>query len=121
MASKTRRKAVRIAPARAGPTFDGQSFLASIELGRTTAKYPRDAPVYIQGSPADAVYYIERGKIQIRIVSKQGREAIIANLLPGEFFGEGCLAGQMQNMASAFATADATIVRVDKAAMVRAL
>jgi CRP/FNR family transcriptional regulator, cyclic AMP receptor protein len=77
--------------------------------------------VYRQGDPADAVYYIEAGKIQLTVVSEHGKEGVIAMLEPGEFFGEGCIAGQPFRMASASATAKSTVVRIEKTVMIRVL
>ena len=103
------------------PRFDGRTFLMSVGSGRSsTALKPKEV-VFQQGDAADAVYYIEAGKIQITVVSEQGKEGVIAMLAPGEFFGEGCIAGQPLRMASATTTAKSTIVRIEKAAMIRVL
>jgi CRP/FNR family cyclic AMP-dependent transcriptional regulator len=103
------------------PQFDGRSFLTSVGIGRTSTTLQAKKIVYRQGDPADAVYYVEAGKIQLTVVSEQGKEGVIAMLAPGEFFGEGCIAGQPFRMASATATAKSTIVRIEKAAMIRVL
>lgn len=101
--------------------FDTKLFLSSVGTGRTNRKYRIKETVFRQGVAADAVYYIQKGKIQITVVSDQGKEAIIAQLGPGEFFGEGCLAGQPFYMATAVATTDASIARIEKETMIRAL
>ena len=103
------------------PPFDAKSFLASVGAGRSTATYQPMEPVFQQGDPADAVFYIKRGKIRLTVVSENGKEAIVAMLDGGDFFGEGCLAGQAARMATAMATAESVIVRIEKATMVRVL
>lgn len=105
----------------AGPSFDGMAYLASAGAGRTGAVFEPKQMIYRQGDAADAVYYIESGKVQVTVVSEHGKEGVIAMLEAGEFFGEGCLAGQPQRMASASATAKSTIVRIEKSAMIRVL
>jgi CRP-like cAMP-binding protein len=77
-----------------GPRFDSRTFLTSVGAGRSSATLQPKELVYRQGDPADAVYYIESGKIQLTVVSEHGKEGVIAMLEPGEFFGEGCIAGQ---------------------------
>jgi CRP/FNR family transcriptional regulator, cyclic AMP receptor protein len=87
---------------------------ASIRGGRSTAKYKRGKFIFRQGEAADAVFYIQNGKVQITVVSDQGKEGVIGMLEAGEFLGEGCLAGQPLHMASASAMAESTIVRIEK-------
>jgi CRP/FNR family cyclic AMP-dependent transcriptional regulator len=101
--------------------FDDRTFLTSMGAGRSSAAFKPKEIVYRQGDEADAVHYIETGKIQITVVSEQGKEGVIAMLEPGEFFGEGCIAGQPFRMASATASAKSTIVRIEKATMIRVL
>ena len=79
--------------ARRAKAFDPKTFLATVNHGRTLSTLAKDDVVFQQGSPADAVYYISRGAIKVVVTSTQGREAVIAILKPGEFFGEGCLIG----------------------------
>ena len=105
----------------AKPTFDGPTFLNSVAAGRSSTTFQPKAIVYRQGDAADAVYYIETGKIQLMVISEHGKEGVIAMLEPGEFFGEGCIAGQPFRMASASATAKSKIMRIEKAVMIRAL
>jgi CRP/FNR family cyclic AMP-dependent transcriptional regulator len=114
-----RPKRVAILPT--APRFDAESFLTSIGSGRSSMKYrPKDV-VFQQGSAADAVYYIQKGKIQLTVVSEHGKEAITAQLGVGEFFGEGCLGGQTLCMASAVATADSLIARIEMDTMINVL
>jgi CRP/FNR family cyclic AMP-dependent transcriptional regulator len=101
--------------------FDPQPFLATVGTGRSVVKCRRGKTIFRQGDPADAVFYVEKGKVQITVVSDQGKEAVIAILEAGEFFGEGCLAGQPLHMASAGAMAESTIVRIEKDTMIREL
>jgi CRP-like cAMP-binding protein len=103
------------------PAFDLKSFLAKIGDGRALAKYSKDQIIFSQGEPADAVFYLQKGKVKLTVVSEQGKEAVIAILGVDEFFGEGCLAGQMQRMATVTAIADALVMRLEKAAIVRVI
>ena len=102
-------------------TFDPRAFLTTVARGRTIAKYAKDALVYRQAGPADAVYYVQKGKIKIVVASKQGKEAVIAILGAGEFFGEGCLIGQPLRLATAKSMGDSEVMRVGKAEMMRVL
>ena len=101
--------------------FDPQPFLASVGGGKSVVKYQRNQPIFRQGDAADAVFYIQQGKVQITVVSEQGKEGVIAIQEPGEFFGEGCMAGQLLHLATASAMADCTIVRIAKDSMIKAL
>jgi CRP/FNR family transcriptional regulator, cyclic AMP receptor protein len=101
--------------------FDVKSFLATIGSGRTIGKYLSGQPIFLQGDPSDAVFFIQKGKVQITVVSKQGKEGVIAMLGVGDFFGEGCLVGQPLHIATAIATTDSTIARIDRDTMVRVL
>jgi CRP-like cAMP-binding protein len=80
-------------------SFNPKSFLAKIGEGRSIGKYRKEQIVFSQGDPADAVFYIQKGKVKITVVSEQGKEAVVAILGANEFFGEGCLAGQVQRIA----------------------
>ncbi|MDQ7249932.1 Crp/Fnr family transcriptional regulator [Dongia sedimenti] len=102
-------------------TFDPGAFLASIGIGRKSEKFKRGKAIFRQGDEADAVYYIDKGKVNITVASKQGKEGVIAILEPGEFFGEGCLAGQPVHMATAAALSDAVVLRIEKETMIRLL
>ena len=90
-----------------------KSFLAKIGEGRSIGKYRKDQIVFSQGDPADAVFYIQKGKVKITVVSEQGKEAVVAILGANEFFGEGCLAGQVQRIASVATLTDSVIVRLE--------
>ena len=101
--------------------FDSEAFLEVVGEGRTVARYRRDRVIFAQGDPADSVHYVERGKVKLAVVSPRGKEAIIAILGEGSFFGEGCLAGQPVRMATAIAMGDCSIVRVPKPLMIQTL
>jgi CRP-like cAMP-binding protein len=101
--------------------FDPQVFLAKIGAGRTIVACQKQQPVFTQGEPADAVFYIQDGQVKLTVVSAQGKEAVIAILEAQAFFGEGCLAGQPRRMATATALTDGTLMRVEKPAMLQVL
>jgi CRP-like cAMP-binding protein len=101
--------------------FNPKSFLAEVGTGRQIAKYRKSEIVFSQGDPADAVFYIQAGKVRVTVVSEQGKEAVVATLGTSDFFGEGCLAGQTQRIATVAALADSAIMRLDKAAVVRVI
>ena len=100
---------------------DWEPFLAGISRGKTTIEYGANHHIFSQGDSADSVFYLRRGKVKLAVTSEQGREAIVAILGAGEFFGEGCLAGQLLRPATATAIADCTLVRIEKPLMVRML
>ena len=102
-------------------SFDAKTFLNKVGPGRTFIELQDGQAVFSQGDPADAVYYIQRGKLRLTVVSKQGKEAIIAILTAGNFFGEGCLAGQMKRMATATAMADCAVMRLAKLEIIKVL
>jgi len=101
--------------------FDPKSFLAKVGEGRSIGRYRKDQTVFSQGDPADAVFYIQRGKVKATVVSEQGKEAVIAILATNEFFGEGCLAGRAQRISTAVTMTESVIVRLEKAAIVRVI
>src|ERR1700676_4593368 len=103
------------------PAFDPKSFLARVGDGRSIGKYRKDQVVFSQGEIGDAVFYIQKGKVKLTVVSEQGKEAVVAILGTDEFFGEGCLAGQPQRIATAAVMADSVIARLEKAAIVRVI
>jgi CRP/FNR family cyclic AMP-dependent transcriptional regulator len=104
-----------------GRSFDSQTFLSKINGGRSTAQYAPRKAVFRQGDPADSIFYIEKGKIKLRIISKRGKEAVVGILGAGDFLGEGCLAGEVRRMATATPLSECTIVRFEKELAVRAL
>ena len=103
------------------PAFDVQAHLDSSGFVRTVAKYGRGEAIFVQGDPCEHVMYIQSGGVKLSVTSKAGREAVVAMLGPGEFFGEGCLAGQPFRMSSATAITPSAILRVAKQKMVRLL
>ena len=109
-------------PSKRAKSFDPKLFLTRIGKGKSTKEYQHRQTIFAQGDPADAVYYIQSGKIKLTVVSKRGKEAVIALVDQGDFFGEGCLAGQRVRMCTATAVHDhAIVVRVDKATMLRTI
>src|SRR6202171_5899652 len=101
--------------------FDPKVFLSKVNGGRAISDYRKDQNVYTQGEPADSVFYIQSGKIRKTVVSEQGKEAVVALLGTGDFFGEGCLTGQPRRLATVSAMTESVIMRLDKAAIVRVL
>jgi len=101
--------------------FDPKKFLATIGEGRTEVAFLRKETIFKQGDDADAVFYVQEGKVSLTVVSKNGKEATLGILSQGEFFGEGSLAGQRLRMGSASAMTDCEILRIDKKAMMLAL
>jgi len=107
--------------ARRNGAFNAQAFLESSGIARKIVDYERGDAIFTQGDPCDHVMYIQKGAIKLSVLSKAGREAVVAMLGPGEFFGEGCLAGQPVRMGTATATTESTILLIDKTQMVRLL
>jgi CRP/FNR family cyclic AMP-dependent transcriptional regulator len=103
------------------PAFDPKSFLAKIGDGHGVGKYRRDHIVFSQGDPADAVFYVQKGKVKLTVVSEHGKEAVIAILGTDEFFGEGCLAGQPQRIATVTTMTDSVIARLEKTAIIQVI
>jgi CRP/FNR family transcriptional regulator, cyclic AMP receptor protein len=103
------------------PAFDPRSFLAKIGDGRTISKYRKDQVVFSQGDTADAVFYIQRGKVKLTVVSEQGKEAVVAILGADEFCGEGCLAGQSRRIATVTAMTECTVMRLQKTSIIGVL
>lgn len=101
--------------------FDPSTFLATIGQGRRSLTVPKKQRIFTQGNTADAIFYIQKGKVRLSVVSKVGKEATIAILSEGNFFGEGSLAGQSLRMGSASAMTDCQILRIEKKAMIDAL
>ena len=103
------------------PSFNPTTFLAKVGEGRNTGEYRKSEIVFSQGDPADKVFYIQKGKVKVTVVSEQGKEAVVAILGANEFFGEGCLAGQARRLSTAAAMDASVIVGLEKAAIVRML
>ena len=102
-------------------SFDPKLFLTKVDTGRTVLEYEENGQIYSQGEPASAVFFIQRGRVKLTVLSRHGKEAVIGILGAGDFFGEGCLAGQTTRMASAAAMSDCSIVRIEKTAIIRVL
>ena len=103
------------------PKFDLQQFLDSAGVARTIRRFPRAAKVFAQGDPADDVFYIQQGSIKLSVLSRSGKEAVVAVLGEGDFFGEGCLAGQPRRIATASAMSASTCLVVEKPQMLETL
>jgi CRP/FNR family transcriptional regulator, cyclic AMP receptor protein len=101
--------------------FDVKVFLTNANGGRMIVSYRDKSRVFSQGDPADAIFYIQKGKVKLTVVSKRGKEAVIALLGEGDFFGEGCLAGQPVRMATAVALSSCSIMKLEKGPVVRLL
>ncbi len=101
--------------------FDPKVFLAKVGNGTTILNSGRRHVLFSQGDAANAVFYVQTGRVKLTVVSQQGKEAVVGILEPGAFFGEGCLAGQVVCMATATALEASTIARIDKGAMIRVL
>jgi CRP/FNR family cyclic AMP-dependent transcriptional regulator len=101
--------------------FDPKKFLAKVGEGKTITNYHKDQVVFSQGDAADAVFYIQQGTIKLTVISEQGKEAVIAMLEPGQFFGEGCLNGHGLRVATTTAMDECVITRIAKADMIAAL
>jgi CRP/FNR family cyclic AMP-dependent transcriptional regulator len=103
------------------PPASPQSSLVETGEGKTIAAFDVNSVIFAQGNPADAVFNIQKGKIKLTVVSNAGKEAVIAMLGPGDFFGEGCLAGQQMRMSTATAMTECSIARLEKAAVIEML
>src|SRR5216683_2518780 len=95
--------------------FDPKNFLAQTGLGRTVTAYPKNKVIFVQGEPSDAVFYIQKGRAKLTVLSTQGKEATIALLGEGDFVGEGCITSdQLVRIASAAAVTDCCVLRIKK-------
>ena len=101
--------------------FDTQIFLDSAGLARKVVEFPKKAAIFSQGESANHVMYIQHGGVKLSVVNETGKEAVVASLRPGDFFGEGCIAGQPIRMGSATSTAPTTVMVIDKDEMIRVL
>jgi len=105
-----------------GPaSFDPKFFLSHVGEGRIITKYDKHQAVYLQGDIADAVFYLQRGKLKLSIVSEGGKEAVVAIVSANDFFGEGCLAGQRHRLATAYTMTESIVVRIEKAVFMRVM
>ena len=101
--------------------FDPKVFLSKVGEGKTITDYLKNEMVFSQGDAADAIFYIQKGRVKLTVISKQGKEAVIAILGVGNFFGEGCLGGQRLRMATSIAMSECSIVRLEKQGTIRVL
>ncbi|HTE94919.1 MAG TPA: Crp/Fnr family transcriptional regulator, partial [Bradyrhizobium sp.] len=99
-------------------SFDTLGFLAKVGTGKTILKFRKNENVFAQGDVADAVFYVQSGKVKLTVLSEQGKEAVVAILEPGQFFGEGCLNGHRLRIATTTAMEDCTITAIAKDAMI---
>ncbi len=111
----------RVAAAKKLRQFDPKTFLTVINGGRKVLVFPKKQAIFGQGDPSDAVFYIQKGKVKLTVVSKTGKEATIGILKEGDFFGEACLTGQPLRLCSATALTDCSVMRVGKKTMVEVL
>jgi CRP/FNR family transcriptional regulator, cyclic AMP receptor protein len=102
-------------------SFDPKTFLAKVGEGKTISELQKDQVVFSQGEVADAVFYIQKGKVKLTVISEQGKEAVVAILGPGDFFGEGCLNGHPLRIATTTAMDDCVVTRIAKTAMIETL
>jgi len=102
-------------------SVDWATFLAGMARGKTILEYGAGRTIFMQGDPADSVFYLHQGKVKLAVTSQEGKEAIVTILEGDEFFGEGCLAGQPLRLSAAVAVADCTLYRIEKSLMVRLL
>ena len=101
--------------------FDPKAFLSKVNGARTISQYRKNQVVYRQGDPADSVFYIQRGEVKKTVLSEQGKEAVVAVLGTGDFFGEGCLGGQVLRLATVTALTECAITRITKADITRVI
>jgi CRP/FNR family transcriptional regulator, cyclic AMP receptor protein len=101
--------------------FDPRVFLSKVNGGRAISDYRKETVVYRQGDPADSVFYIQTGKVKTTVVSEQGKEAVVALLGAGDFFGEGCLTGQPLRLSTVSTMSECVIVRIAKAGITRVI
>ena len=101
--------------------FDTKTFLSTIDGGRKIATFPKKQIIFVQGDSSDAVFYIQKGKVKLTVVSQAGKEATIGILNEGDFFGEGCLTGQPRRLCAATAITDCSVMRIDKKSMMDVL
>jgi CRP/FNR family transcriptional regulator, cyclic AMP receptor protein len=116
-----KRKARRAQSRQERPAFDAQAVLESAGAARRVVSYPKGKIVFSQGQPSDAVLYIQKGSIKISVLSRTGKEAVVAMLGPGDFVGEGALTGQSIRIGTATATMPTTVLIIEKAAMLQLL
>jgi CRP-like cAMP-binding protein len=104
-------------PSKNSAPVDWEALLAGLSRGKTVAEYNTGRRIFDQGRPTDSIFYIRRGRVKLSVISRQGKEAIIATLISGDFLGEGCLAGQTMRMSTATTVSDCSLFRNEKALM----
>ena len=105
----------------ANDVFDAKVFLAKVGAGKQVLEFHKNQHVFEQGDVADAVFYIQKGRVKLTVLSEQGKEAVVAILEPGQFFGEGCMNGHPLRIATTTAMENCVITSITKAAMIAAL
>jgi CRP/FNR family cyclic AMP-dependent transcriptional regulator len=110
-----------VAAARNRSKFDLKTFLSTIDVGRRIAAFPKKQAIFVQGDSSDAVFYIQKGRVKLTVVSNSGKEATIGILNEGDFFGEGCLTGQSLRLCSANAMTHCSVMRIEKKSMLEVL
>ena len=110
-----------VAAAKKRRQFDPKTFLSIINGGRKILAFPKKKAIFAQGDSSDAVFYIQKGKVKLSVVSKTGKEATIGILKEGDFFGEACLTGQPLRLCSVIALTDCSVMRVEKKTMMEVL
>src|SRR5579863_10031295 len=110
-----------MAPKSATEAFEPKVFLAKVGVGKTVIEFQKNQTVFSQGDVAETVFYIQKGKVKLTVLSEQGKEAVVAILEPGHFFGEGCLNGHRLRISTTTAMEDCVITSITKAAMISAL
>jgi len=108
-------------PIKRQASFNPKAFLAKVGEGRSIRTYRKGDIVFSQGDPANEVFYLQKGKVKVTVISEQGKEAVVAILEGEEFFGEGCLAGQTQRISTVAALSESIVVQLEKAAIVRVI
>ena len=101
--------------------FDPREFLARVGEGKTIVEYNKDEVVFTQGNAADTIYYIQKGRLKVVVISEQGKEAVVGMLEPGQFFGEGCLNGHLLRIATTTAMEACLVTAITKTAMLAVL
>src|SRR5579859_3515531 len=99
--------------------FNPAEVLLSAGDDKTPTDVPGKSVLFRQGDPADSIFYVQKGRVKLTVLSKQGKEAVIALLGKGDFFGEGCLAGQLMRMSTAITLSDCSVIRLKKSTMIR--
>ena len=115
------KRSIRLKTPSGTKRFDPAVFLETVAQGRTISTHRKKQTIFAQGDAADAVFYIKKGKVKVTVLSKQGKEAVVALLGTDEFVGEGCLIGQPKRLATATAMSECVTMRVEKAEIIRVL